>query len=74
MAKLRVGDEEVEGDLVPFVPIREDWNEYRAGDYIVKMKSIVSEMFRAKDKIDAAGNPVFFIQTSQVTTIRKVEQ
>lgn len=73
MAKLQLGDTEIEGEFVAFTPIREDWNEYRIGNFILKTKQVVSEIFRAKDKTDAVGNPLFYLQSNAVSTIRKVE-
>jgi hypothetical protein len=73
MAKLRLGETEIEGEFVAFVPIREDWNEYRIGNFILKTKQVVSEIFKAKDQKDAVGNPLFYLQSNAVSTIRKVE-
>jgi hypothetical protein len=73
MAKLRLGDKEIEGEFVAFTPIHEDWNEYKIGSFILKTKQVVSEVFRAKDQKDAVGNPLFYLQSNAVSTIRKVE-
>jgi hypothetical protein len=73
MGKLQIGKEEVEGEYVPVTPIREDWNEYRVGDYIVRLKLIVSDVFRPKDKIDAEGNPVFIAKSKNVISVRKAD-
>jgi hypothetical protein len=73
MAKLRLGDKEIEGEFVAFTPIREDWNEYRIGNFILKTKQVVSEVFKAKDETDAVGNPLFYLQSNAVSTIRHVE-
>jgi hypothetical protein len=73
MDKIRLGDVEVEGEFVAFTPIHEDWNEYRIGNFILKTKQVVSEVFKAKDQKDAVGNPLFYLQSNTVSTIRKVE-
>jgi hypothetical protein len=73
MAKLKMGNREVEGEYVPFTPVQEEWNEYRVGSYVIKMKMVVSEIFRAKDETDAVGNPLFLIQSTQLTSVRKAE-
>lgn len=73
MAKLRLGDKEIEGEFVAFTPIHEDWSEYRIGNYILKTKQVVSEVFQAKDQTDAIGNPLFYLQTNNVSTMRKAE-
>ena len=44
MAKMQIGNEEVEGEFVPFHPIEEDWNEYSVGGYIVKIKLIIKSV------------------------------
>ncbi len=74
MAKITVGGQEYEGEFVPFNSIREDWNEYRVGDFIVKAKLVVSEVFQVKDQVDQMGNPVFLLQWNTPTFIRKAQQ
>lgn len=74
MATIRLGDKEVEGEFVAFTSVREDWNEYRIGNYILKTKQVVSEIFQAKNQTDAVGNPLFYVQANAVSTIRKVEE
>lgn len=73
MAKMKIAEKEFEGEFVAFTPINEDWNEYRVGDYIIKTKLVVSEIFRVKDQLDQMGNPVFLLQWTNPVTIRKVE-
>jgi len=73
MAKMNIKGEELEGEFVAFTPIQEDWNEYRVGDYIVKLKLIVSDIFQANDKLDPQGNPVFYVKSQNVVNVRKAE-
>lgn len=74
MGKLRLGNKEVEGEYVAFTPIREEWNEYKIGNYILKTKQVVSEVFQVKDQTDALGNPLFYMQASAVTVIKPIEE
>lgn len=73
MAKLRLGDKEIEGEFVAFTPMTENWNEYRIGNYVLKTKQVVSEIFQVKDETDAIGNPLFYVQANAVSVIRKTE-
>ena len=73
MAKFKVGDREIEGDYVKYTALKEEWNEYLVGGHIIRMKVVVSDIFKAKDLVDPQGNPVFYVQSGNVLNVRKVE-
>ncbi len=73
MAKFRIGEVEIEGEYLSYTPIKEEWNEYLVGDYSIKLKIVVSSIFKAKDQKDAQGNPVFYVQSGNVMSVRKNE-
>lgn len=73
MPTFRMGNQDIEGDYVSYTPLKEEWNEYLVGDYIVRMKVVVSSVFKAKDTTDPQGNPVFYVQSGPVMSIRKNE-
>lgn len=72
MAKIQgPNGQEIEGEFVHFNSVIEEWNEYRVGDYTLKMKVVVSDIFKVKDAKDALGNPVFILTSNNVVTVRK---
>lgn len=73
MAKFKLGDREIEGDYVKYTPLKEEWNEYIVGEHVIRMKVVITEIFKAKDLVDAQGNPVFYVQSGNVLNVRKVE-
>ena len=74
MAKENIRGKEIEGEYVPFTSILEDWNEYKVGNHFIKIKVVVSDIFRAKDATDSQGNPVFSVKSQMVITVRKLDQ
>ncbi len=74
MAKFKLGDQEIEGEYVKYTPTREDWNEYLVGDHVLRLKVVVSEVFKARDLRDLHGNPIFYIQSGNVLNVRKIEK
>lgn len=73
MAKINIGGKEVEGEFIDFQSVIEEWQEYRVGEYVIKTKLVVSDIFRVKDQFDQMGNPVFLLQWSNPVTVRKVD-
>jgi hypothetical protein len=66
MAKFRIGASDIEGEYIQYTPLKEEWNEYLVGDHIIRLKVVVSDIFKAKDQVDAQGNPVFYVQSGNV--------
>lgn len=73
MAKIKIGEKEYEGEHVAFTSVHEDWNEYRVGDYVIKIKLVVSDVFQMSEMFDASGNPVFYLKHIAVTEVRKTQ-
>jgi len=57
----------VDGIEVDFKALREEWNEYEASDgSTVRLKVIVTNIVRLKDKFDSVGNPIYVVRSSNV--------
>jgi len=57
----------VDGIEVDFKALREEWNEYEASDgSTVRLKVIVTNIVRLKDKFDSVGNPIYVVKSSNV--------
>jgi hypothetical protein len=69
--KFRQADgEEVEAEVVGFRPTGEHWNEYLLDDGTVfRIKLVLTEVARVKDRYDANGNPVYAATHTQVTAV-----
>ena len=69
----REGDRvfEVDATDVDFQTRKEDWNEYLLMDgTTIKMKLVVSEVFRVADKFDNEGNPAYVVRSKNVLVVR----
>ena len=61
--------------LVDAVPVAvtestENWNIYKLEDKsVVKMKLVVTDVFRIEGQYDAEGNPVYMIKSSNIPSI-----
>ena len=48
----------------------EKWNEYLLEDgTVLKMKLILKKILRVENEFDAEGNPVYVMQTTNVTAV-----
>jgi hypothetical protein len=67
---VRFGNQELEGEIVPFRGDVEHWNEYLLDDgTVVRMKVVAMEMVRVDGQYDADGNPVYIINSTNVTHV-----
>ena len=74
MAKVPFLGNDVEADPVDMISDQETWNEYQLGDgTLLRMKTIVSEIFKIRDQYDEAGNPVYFVKSGNVLSVRSPE-
>ena len=67
----RPAEEELEAEVVGFRATGEHWNEYLLDDGTVfKIKLVVTEIARVKNRYDAKGDPIYDAAThTQVTAI-----
>jgi len=71
MPKINFQGQEVDATEVEFQTRREDWNEYQLMDgSVVKMKLVVSEIFRLEGRYDTEGNPVYHIKSTNVAAVK----
>jgi hypothetical protein len=62
--------EEIEAEVIGFRAGGEHWNEYLLDDGTVfKIKLVVTEFARVKDRYDAKGDPIYLASHTQVTAI-----
>jgi len=71
MPKVPYKGGEVEALEVDFQTRKEDWNEYQLMDgSTVKIKLVVSEIFKVPDEFDAERNPVYVVRSQNVLRTR----
>jgi len=59
-----------EGEDVDFDVVEEDWNVYRLKDgSTLKVKLVLAGVMRVKNQYDAAGNPVYMINSTNVVRV-----
>jgi hypothetical protein len=60
---------QAEGELIGFRSGGEHWNEYLLDDgTALKMKLVVTEVIRLEGHYDAAGNPVYVVNSTNVVS------
>ena len=68
--KIQYAGREVEAAPVEVNQTSEKWNEYLLEDgTVLKMKLILKKIMRVENEFDAEGNPVYVIQTTNVTAV-----
>ena len=71
MPKINFQGREVDATEVEFQTRKEDWNEYQLMDgSIIKMKLVVSGIFRIDGLFDNEGNPVYQIKSTNVPVVK----
>jgi hypothetical protein len=71
MPKVPYGGRDVEATEVDFEIRKEDWNEYQLMDgAAVKMKQVVSEIFKVVGEYDNEGNPIYVVKSKSVLVVR----
>jgi len=64
-----VGGKTVDGLIINYETIKENWNEYKLDDgTLLKAKSILTQVVRTK-KFDKQGNPIYHYTTSAIATV-----
>ncbi len=70
MAKINFQGREVDATEVEFQTRKEDWNEYQLMDgSVIKMKLVVSGVFRIDGLYDNERNPVYQIKSGNVAAV-----
>ena len=73
--KLNLGGKEVWGELIPVQDAKEGWSQYLLADgSIVKMKVVVTDVFRVENEYDAEGNPIYYVKSSNVVSVNASEE
>ena len=71
MTKINFQGREVDATEVEFQTRKEDWNEYQLMDgTVIKMKLVVSGIFRIDGLYDDEGNPVYQIKSTNVASVK----
>ena len=68
--KLNLGGKAVEAEKMSFQPIDENWSLYRLGDgTVVKLRLIVSEIFKLPGADPLTGMPQYLVKSSNVIAV-----
>ena len=71
MGKIRFQGREVEATEVDFLTRKEDWNEYQLSDgKILRLKTVVSDVYRIEEEVDQEGIPVYQIRSTNVVRVK----
>ncbi len=71
MPKVNFGGHEVDATEIEFQTRKEDWNEYQLMDgTVIKMKLVVSEIFRIDGAYDTEGNPTYQIKSTNLPVVK----
>jgi hypothetical protein len=64
--ELKLGDKTVEGTLVDFETMREEYNSYRLSDgAVIRMKTVVTNIIRTEE-FTPTGEPVYIVNSQNV--------
>ena len=64
--EVKLGDRNVEGELIDFETVREEYNIYRVGDgSTIKMKTVVTSIIRTSE-FNPQGEPIYLINSQNV--------
>lgn len=67
---INFGGKQVEAAPVEVNQASERWNEYILEDgTLLKMKLVLKKVLRVDNEYDAEGNPVYVMQSTNVTTV-----
>ena len=68
--KLNFGSEVVEATPVDVNQASEYFNQYFLEDgTVLKMKLVATKVFRIDDRYDQEGNPIYFVQSTNVLSV-----
>jgi len=64
--ELKLGDKTIEGTLVDFETVREEYNSYKLSDgSTIRMKTVVTNIIRTEE-FTPTGEPVYIINSQNV--------
>lgn len=68
--KINFGGEEVDATPIDVNQTNEYWNQYLLDDgTVIKMKLVATKILRIDNKYDKEGNPVYFVQSTNVLSV-----
>ncbi|HNW39714.1 MAG TPA: hypothetical protein PL125_04120 [Candidatus Omnitrophota bacterium] len=68
--KVNFGGEEVEALPIDINQTSENWNQYLLDDgTVIKMKLVATKVLRVDSKFDPEGNPLYIIQSTNITSV-----
>ncbi|MGH7961715.1 MAG: hypothetical protein ACRERD_07780 [Candidatus Binatia bacterium] len=68
--KLNLGNQSVDADRMGFKPIEENWSVYKLEDgTIVKLKLVVSDVFKLPGADPVTGEPQLIVRSSNVMSV-----
>ncbi len=68
--KVSLDGKEYEAVRVEANQSTELWNQYLLDDgALLKLKTVVTELFRVKDLYDGSGNPVYVVKSGNIVTV-----
>ncbi|MHB8154951.1 MAG: hypothetical protein ACYDFR_02730 [Candidatus Omnitrophota bacterium] len=72
--KINFGGEEVEAFPIDINQTNECWNQYLLDDgTVIKMKLVATKVLRVDNKYDQEGNPLYIIQSTNITSVNAPE-
>jgi hypothetical protein len=64
--ELKVGDKSIEGTLVDFETVREEYNSYKLSDgSMIRMKTVVTNIIRTEE-FTPTGEPIYVVNSQNV--------
>jgi len=68
--KVNFGGQECDGVPVETSQANEHWNQYLLDDgSLLKLKTVVTEVFRLLNEYDADGNPVYVVKSGNIVAV-----
>ena len=65
--KIHFGGQQVDAETVEATQSSERWNEYLLEDgTVLKLKTVLTNVYRVEGQYDAEGNPVYVVQSTNV--------
>lgn len=64
------GEPPKDAELIEVQQSSEQWNQYLLGDgTVIKLKVVVTEVWRVENEYDADGNPVYLVRSKNVLAV-----